>query len=632
MIKTDKIKVVVFSGGTGAASLLKGLKYFDVTGKAMKVTSIVNAYDDGKSTGQVRRVCDVLGPSDIRKNQWHQYRNTKKDYMDINTTFDELFNKRYNLTPGNEEEEILHLIDIWDFDKKYDILFKETIKQYFALPGSKLFPYTDFNISNILYAMLFKTIGYIDTIKIFKSLLDIEDDVMLVSEDNLVLQAITKSNAHLTSEAQIVSWANSLDPIDDIYFVPANNNTTMASSNPDWANQTWLVPLMTDYSAAAITEADLIIFAPGTQWSSLIPTYKTKNFNEMVQSSKAKKILLMNNTQDKDNHGQTAGDILNSISKYLTLDNIDIFINNDTPDRLLTDISQLSLENNKLNYSAFSKHLGIVGSLQLHDYQKTAFEILKHYYDYHFTNLKFFDFDDTIYSRDPEHKEISELNLDLLNEIGSYDAQRCVVTTGNDYDTIHKKLVRKYGSNLSDSVIKFTIFADGGIVKYYNGRVSYRDKEFLLTEVYSLLEYLKDLGISEEKIFLRGDWPKQDINNLTCIGIKPLTELEKNLLIEVLNKYFDEMDSKNIAKKIGLTGIDILHKDTNKIKIMGHYYLYFKQKNVGAKRLYVGDELEDGNDKEIAAECDYTYNVKSPYDTNILLSVILEDLQKGFLN
>ena len=46
----------------------------------------------------------------------------------------------------------------------------------------------------------------------------------------------------------------------------------------------------------------------------------------------------------------------------------------------------------------------------------------------------------------------------------------------------------------------------------------------------------------------------------------------------------------------------------------------------------VGDELEDGNDKEIAAECDYTYNVKSPYDTNILLSVILEDLQKGFLN
>ena len=624
MIKTDKIKVVVFSGGTGAASLLEGLKYFDVTRKAMKVTSIVNAYDDGKSTGLVRNVCNVLGPSDIRKNQWHQYKNT---HIDINKALDELFNKRYDFTSGKEKEEILHILDIWDFDEKYSKLFKETIKKYFTLPGYKLFPYNDFNISNILYAMLFKEIGYRDTIRIFKNLLDIEDDVMLISEDNLNLHAITKSNAHLTSEAQIVNWANSIDPIDDIYFVPADNNTTMVSSNPDWAKQTWLVPLITDYSAAAIVEADLIIFAPGTQWSSLIPTYKTKNFNDMIQGSKAKKILLMNNTQDKDNYGQTAGDILNSISKYLTLDNIDIFINTDTTDKLLLDTSKYN--QSKLIYSA---SFGLVGEKKLHDYQKTAFEILKYYYDYQYTDLKFFDFDDTIYSRDPKHKEISDINLDLLNEIGSYACQHCVVTTGNDYETIHKKLVRKYGSNLSDKNIKFDIFADGGIVKYYNGKVRYRDKDFLLEKTEDLLEYLKKLGISKEQIFLRGDWPNQDINNLTCIGIKPLTELEKNLLIEVLNKYFVEMKTNNVAKKIGLTGIDILNKDTNKVKIMGHYYLNIRSKESKSKRLYVGDELEDGNDKEIAAECNYKYNVKSPYDTNILLSVILEDLQSQELS
>ena len=56
--------------------------------------------------------------------------------------------------------------------------------------------------------------------------------------------------------------------------------------------------------------------------------------------------------------------------KYLTLDNIDIFINNNTPHRLLSDISDF-----KDSGQCFSKNLGIVGLLQLHDYQKTAFEI-----------------------------------------------------------------------------------------------------------------------------------------------------------------------------------------------------------------------------------------------------------------
>ena len=43
-------------------SQLKQINSFDVT-------SIVNAYDDGKSTGEIRRFFSMLGPSDIRKVQ-----------------------------------------------------------------------------------------------------------------------------------------------------------------------------------------------------------------------------------------------------------------------------------------------------------------------------------------------------------------------------------------------------------------------------------------------------------------------------------------------------------------------------------------------------------------------------------
>ena len=59
------INVVVLNGGRGAGSLIPTL----LDNSSLNVTSIVNAYDDGKSTGEIRRFFEMLGPSDIRKVQ-----------------------------------------------------------------------------------------------------------------------------------------------------------------------------------------------------------------------------------------------------------------------------------------------------------------------------------------------------------------------------------------------------------------------------------------------------------------------------------------------------------------------------------------------------------------------------------
>ena len=65
MIPVKKLNVVVFSGGRGAASILETL----VAHPQVSVTALVNAYDDGLSTGRLRAfVPGMLGPSDIRKN------------------------------------------------------------------------------------------------------------------------------------------------------------------------------------------------------------------------------------------------------------------------------------------------------------------------------------------------------------------------------------------------------------------------------------------------------------------------------------------------------------------------------------------------------------------------------------
>ena len=59
------MKITIFNGGRGASSIIDNL----LSKKDIEITSIVNAYDDGKSTGEIRKYFNMLGPSDLRKVQ-----------------------------------------------------------------------------------------------------------------------------------------------------------------------------------------------------------------------------------------------------------------------------------------------------------------------------------------------------------------------------------------------------------------------------------------------------------------------------------------------------------------------------------------------------------------------------------
>src|SRR6185369_16469228 len=59
------LSVVLFSGGRGSGALTRQL----VARPGVSLTVAINGYDDGASTGEVRRFLgDSLGPSDFRKN------------------------------------------------------------------------------------------------------------------------------------------------------------------------------------------------------------------------------------------------------------------------------------------------------------------------------------------------------------------------------------------------------------------------------------------------------------------------------------------------------------------------------------------------------------------------------------
>src|SRR6267142_6561459 len=63
--RRDPIRVCLFCGGRGGASMIREL----LRHPQIELSLLVNAYDDGLSTGALRNfIPGMLGPSDFRKN------------------------------------------------------------------------------------------------------------------------------------------------------------------------------------------------------------------------------------------------------------------------------------------------------------------------------------------------------------------------------------------------------------------------------------------------------------------------------------------------------------------------------------------------------------------------------------
>ncbi len=62
---TNRLNLVMFTGGRGTSTITEAL----IKHNQVSLTLLTNAYDDGLSTGALRRfIPGMLGPSDVRKN------------------------------------------------------------------------------------------------------------------------------------------------------------------------------------------------------------------------------------------------------------------------------------------------------------------------------------------------------------------------------------------------------------------------------------------------------------------------------------------------------------------------------------------------------------------------------------
>ncbi len=568
------MKIAILSGGSGNDSLIKGLnkllKYCD----DVEISVIVNAYDNGKSTGVCRAVTDTLGVSDIRKNHFRMYESIYGDKANPNLV--KFYGNRYDFDEGKEENEICALLDSWEMPE-----YKPFVSRFFQNTKAKDFKYKDFSVSNIVYAQMYKEIGYEQTNKHFCDKMGIDDFVVLNSFDNLFIKAQTESGHIIDDEGVTVFWNNPNDKIvKTIYDV-----RTHVGLNPR--------------AIKLVQDADLLVISTGTFWSSIQPTIEYLDFYKYINQSKAKKIWVLNNEEDGDSFGVSSTDFIKFMEQTgLSLDDFSILINSD---------ARQSLRQKDDKHHFIEKSMG--NNKGKHDGDKYARAILQIYYDLDDMSAYdkiLIDFDDTIWARDNSdlQKSISLENMTIVN---TKLPDRAMIVSGNSFESIKEKLSENFGQELEN--VNVLIWADANSTLFNKCRV---------------VDFIEEFAINESAKSAILDIVKQFELPLQIVGkrvvnykIKPLSTLERKLLVEIFNlKHISGIK----ASIMGRTTVDILSSNNDKAFVFEHCNLANK------KTLFIGDELGEGNDVNIAKKCSKVVSVKDVKEANIVLKLIVGGL------
>jgi 2-phospho-L-lactate transferase/gluconeogenesis factor (CofD/UPF0052 family) len=564
------MNIVVLSGGSGNDSLIKGIKSLY---PEASVKVIVNAYDNGKSTGVCRAVTNTLGVSDIRKNHSRMYEVTAEN---VDMRIKEFYDGRYNFTPGREAEEIKVKLDQWGLSN-----LSVYVDGFFSNQKSREYVYKDFSVANIVYSQMYKVIGYEETNKYFCNLLGLDDFVILNSFDNVFINAVTERGVVIKDEGEIVCYNNANDKIIKMFYTGDSCGR------------------INEKAIDAVKDADLIIISTGTFWSSIYPTLEYGDFYKYINDSSAKKVWAMNCEYDGDSVGVTSVEfVAHFVHLGLDLSKFTVLLNYDAnPD--------LALRSNCVK--CVGEHMG--NNNGKHDGDKYAKAIFRAYYGIDTPSSYdriLFDFDDTIWARGGSDDKVSVDNIRLLN---SNLADKVTIVSGNSYDSIARKLYRVFGTDLHN--FNIDIWADANSILYRNNKCVAFVDEFSIEKSYKKIsEYLR----SEFDI-------DSTINNYempSCLKIRPIVGRERIILASHLNSIFKSIGVDDcVAKITGKSTIDIVSVNNTKGKI------YSTQYDKESKILYVGDEIGSGNDTEIASLCTGFISTSGVTETNMLIRLLI---------
>jgi 2-phospho-L-lactate transferase/gluconeogenesis factor (CofD/UPF0052 family) len=342
-VETPKLQVALFSGGRGAHTICESL----LNHPQIALTVLINAYDDGHSTGRIRRfIRGMLGPSDVRKNIDRLMPSGGRNYKALQ------FVSNYRLPVGMEHDAGLHLVAelaAGRYTSLPDPVRAEfenlTIAQaaglysyfhYFylysldELNAGRRFDYSDCALGNIIFAGCFlrEQRDFNRAVAALSQYYELRAGLLNITiGENLFLVARKEDGTVLRGEADIVSAQNPAR-ISELWLIDENTyRDHVESSSLDDEELArvlaarHIMPRVNPEAVRMLSSADVMIYGPGTQHSSLLPSYLTSGLAETIAGNKsADKLFICNIRRDHDLPREDAMEVLAKFYRAMSRD------------------------------------------------------------------------------------------------------------------------------------------------------------------------------------------------------------------------------------------------------------------------------------------------------------------------
>lgn len=359
------LNVVIINGGRGAATLVPAL----LGRQGLRVTSVVNAYDDGKSTGEIRRYFGMLGPSDIRKVQELML---PEDSPDFGSSL-KLFKYRF---PANcdHDDVLAHLTAFADgsshelaaarfLSGELHASLQTLVREFVTSLGliervvGAPFSFSDCAIMNCVYAgafVLFRR-DFEEATLFIDRLFKLRGTVLPTSIEDKKLVAIRENGQMLYSEAEIVQLRSNVR-IERIYlldnYVDRQKFEPLEVVDKRCFLERHHCPVRLSAGVElALKQADIIIYCAGTQHSSLYPTYMSTGLARTISYNKtALKVFITNIGADYETPNYRASDYVRAAYRYLNSAEQRLIPMQDLFDTILVNKSQLKSAKTYVQY------------------------------------------------------------------------------------------------------------------------------------------------------------------------------------------------------------------------------------------------------------------------------------------
>lgn len=312
--------VAMFCGGRGGASIARALLRTPGVGLSL----LINGYDNGLSTGALRRYLPgMLGPSDFRKNLVLHLDGDDPLQAALRALLE------YRLPADASRGDLSCLVDTLASGPT-----RTAIREDLAAFQHRLgrhpdgFDLADAALGNLVFAGAYLRLGgdfnaaIRSCARTFKSPAEL---LNVTNDENAFLVALKQDGRLLADEADIVA-PQGVAAITDLFLLAepltARQLAELAVQPTDQTRETLArhsarVSLSPE-ARAAIGQADLLVYGPGTPHSSLLPSYLTPGMSEAVAASRARaKVFVVNIREDHDVQGLRAGDLVDRTLAYL---------------------------------------------------------------------------------------------------------------------------------------------------------------------------------------------------------------------------------------------------------------------------------------------------------------------------